>query len=109
MAGSAAGGSGAGSGRLSKDSRRVRLIHARANSLRLSNRVRHFRQSEPPARQQCLRLRRTRSFSRHTPVIDRKSVVQGKSMSVRVDLGGRRSIKKKKTQNTIDNNMTHIN
>src|SRR3546814_15340872 len=28
---------------------------------------------------------------------DRKSVVEGKSVSVRVDLGGRRSIKKKKT------------
>src|SRR3546814_13355706 len=28
--------------------------------------------------------------------IDRKSVVEGKSVSVRVDLGGRRSIKKKK-------------
>src|SRR3546814_9965006 len=30
--------------------------------------------------------------------IDRKSVVQGKSVSVRVDLGGRRIIKKKTTQ-----------
>src|SRR3546814_20240080 len=29
---------------------------------------------------------------------DRKSVVLGKSVSVRVDLGGRRSIKKKKTE-----------
>src|SRR3546814_14201427 len=29
-------------------------------------------------------------------VIDRKSVVEGKSVSVRVDLGGRRIIKKKK-------------
>src|SRR3546814_15904736 len=29
---------------------------------------------------------------------DRKSVVQGKSVSVRVDLGGRRSIKKKTQQ-----------
>src|SRR3546814_15666938 len=29
--------------------------------------------------------------------IDRKSVVEGKSVSVRVDLGGRRIIKKKKT------------
>src|SRR3546814_18897805 len=31
---------------------------------------------------------------------DRKSVVEGKSVSVRVDLGGRRIIKKKKTLNT---------
>src|SRR3546814_12579567 len=30
------------------------------------------------------------------PAIDRKSVVSGKSVSVRVDLGGRRIIKKKK-------------
>src|SRR3546814_13884263 len=29
---------------------------------------------------------------------DRKSVVEGKSVSVRLDLGGRRSIKKKKTK-----------
>src|SRR3546814_21056912 len=35
--------------------------------------------------------------------IDRKSVVQGKSVSVRVDLGGRRSIKKKKESVMIDN------
>src|SRR3546814_11286669 len=32
---------------------------------------------------------------------DRKSVVEGKSVSVRVDLGGRRIIKKKKQQKTI--------
>src|SRR3546814_13393552 len=31
------------------------------------------------------------------PFIDRKSVVEGKSVSVRVDLGGRRYLKKKKT------------
>src|SRR3546814_19612328 len=31
---------------------------------------------------------------------DRKSVVEGKSVSVRVDLGGRRTIKKKKTTET---------
>src|SRR3546814_11489765 len=31
------------------------------------------------------------------PVGDRKSVVSGKSVSVRVELGGRRTIKKKKT------------
>src|SRR3546814_21159351 len=31
---------------------------------------------------------------------DRKSVVSGKSVSVRVDLGGRRIIKKKKKHNT---------
>src|SRR3546814_20057623 len=40
----------------------------------------------------------------HEPVgLDRKSVVSGKSVSVRVDLGGRRIIKTKK-QNKICNN-----
>src|SRR3546814_20196321 len=33
--------------------------------------------------------------------IDRKSVVQGKSVSVRLDLGGRRIIKKKNTMNIV--------
>src|SRR3546814_11944841 len=41
---------------------------------------------EPPA--ELRRMMRER---------DRKSVVEGKSVSVRVDLGGRRNIKKKKT------------
>src|SRR3546814_16210088 len=34
----------------------------------------------------------------HLHQLDRKSVVQGKSVSVRVDLGGRRIIKKKKNK-----------
>src|SRR3546814_17712350 len=32
------------------------------------------------------------------PALDRKSVVSGKSVSVRVDLGGRRNIKKQQTK-----------
>src|SRR3546814_20966854 len=40
---------------------------------------------------------RGRSAVRHWPRADRKSVVWGKSVSVRVDLGGRRRIQKKKT------------
>src|SRR3546814_12691227 len=36
---------------------------------------------------------------------DRKSVVEGKSVSVRVDLGGRRIIKQK---TIVTNNTTHI-
>src|SRR3546814_11265265 len=36
--------------------------------------------------------------------LDRKSVVSGKSVSVRVDLGGRRIIKKKKKTKKITNN-----
>src|SRR3546814_12013723 len=34
-------------------------------------------------------------------VVDRKSVVQGKIVSVRVDLGGRRIIKKQRTDNIV--------
>src|SRR3546814_15825120 len=34
--------------------------------------------------------------------LDRKSVVQGKSVSVRVDLGGRRTLKKKRTKKEQD-------
>src|SRR3546814_16843981 len=37
---------------------------------------------------------------------DRKSVVSGKSVSVRVDLGGRRLIKKKKKVYITDTNMS---
>src|SRR3546814_16398491 len=45
--------------------------------------------------------RRYRARRRRIPRIaaDRKSVVEGKSVSVRVDLGGRRIIKKKKKAN----------
>src|SRR3546814_13671810 len=40
---------------------------------------------------------------------DRKSVVYGKSVSVRVDLGGRRTINKKKPNTKhINHTMTHI-
>src|SRR3546814_17713629 len=39
------------------------------------------------------------------PVTDRKSVVSGKSVSVRVDLGGRRIIKKKKKKKYTDRNI----
>src|SRR3546814_15863004 len=37
-------------------------------------------------------------YDRFLAGLDRKSVVEGKRVSVRVDLGGRRIIKKKKTQ-----------
>src|SRR3546814_19980363 len=39
------------------------------------------------------------SWRSGTVAADRKSVVEGKSVSVRVDLGGRRIIKKKKKEN----------
>src|SRR3546814_17791649 len=59
----------------------------------------------PAARGSCSRTptgSRSRSIlpdatgDRQSPARDRKSVVEGKSVSVRVDLGGRRIIKKKK-------------
>src|SRR3546814_18672496 len=37
--------------------------------------------------------------------IDRKSVVSGKSVSVRVDLGGRRILKQQHNRNTTDRSM----
>src|SRR3546814_12293438 len=40
------------------------------------------------------------------PKPDRKSVVSGKSVSVRVDLGGRRSIQKKKIKKKKDTDTT---
>src|SRR3546814_17826283 len=44
--------------------------------------------------------------SRQANVRDRKSVVEGKSGSVRVDLGGRRNIKKNINDNYINNHHT---
>src|SRR3546814_15354290 len=41
---------------------------------------------------------KSQPMARVNPPADRKSVVEGKSVSVRVDLGGRRIIKKKKTE-----------
>src|SRR3546814_14211790 len=40
---------------------------------------------------------------------DRKSVVEGKSVSVRVDLGGRRIIKKKTKKNNNDDKIKNSN
>src|SRR3546814_13094296 len=40
------------------------------------------------------------------PDLDRKSVVEGKSVSVRVDLGGRRIIKKKKNERIKTHKIT---
>src|SRR3546814_16586910 len=45
---------------------------------------------------------RARDASKVALAQDRKSVVEGKSVSVRVDLGGRRIIKKKKIQRNIE-------
>src|SRR3546814_17352475 len=45
----------------------------------------------------CALLVRAPRKIRHSAGRDRKSVVSGKSVSVRVDLGGRRIIKKKQT------------
>src|SRR3546814_15772103 len=45
---------------------------------------------------QCEAIRRPRGVFGHCSARDRKIVVSGKSVSVRVDLGGRRNINKKK-------------
>src|SRR3546814_17121822 len=47
---------------------------------------------------------KARQEPRGEQVADRKSVVSGKSVSVRVDLGGRRIIKKKNTTNDSKTN-----
>src|SRR3546814_17993415 len=51
------------------------------------------------------------SAAKSSGAIDRKSVVSGKSVSVRVDLGGRRIIKKKRqkqsTHNLKHNHIKH--
>src|SRR3546814_13288990 len=79
------------------------------------------RHGKPSRRVHCTRqhleiLRISRNFleqdsGRVVRLVDRKSVVSGKSVSVRVDLGGSRIIKKKKhTENicTITIRLTHI-
>src|SRR3546814_11654797 len=46
-------------------------------------------------------------MSAEAPRLDRKRVVSGKSVSVRVDLGGRRIIKKKKKDVLRKNTLIH--
>src|SRR3546814_13281734 len=57
------------------------------------------RQSGPPASVLCASMQ---ARSTRPATGDRKSVVKGKSVSVRVDLGGRRIIKKKNDSETHD-------
>src|SRR3546814_13610641 len=60
-----------------------------------SNRTYAFvNQGDGPMRQ--LELVATQAGKVRVKLVDRKSVVEGQSVSVRVDLGGRRIIKKKK-------------
>src|SRR3546814_8622758 len=59
-----------------------------------SDLIRTAHRAIPPRRAQHL-LRQGRARHRRRAHQDRKSVVKGKSVSVRVDLGGRRIIKKK--------------
>src|SRR3546814_13725733 len=49
-------------------------------------------------------VRRARCAETSVRHLDRKSVVEGKSVSVRVDLGGRRIIKKKKNARSMKHN-----
>src|SRR3546814_12271009 len=61
------------------------------------SRIRIFRRIEEQGRHLDLRSAR--------PMADRKSVVSGKSVSVRVDTGGRRILKKKTTNERL--NLDH--
>src|SRR3546814_17663666 len=47
------------------------------------------------------------AFALQLLLVDRKSVVEGKSVSVRVDLGGRRIIKKKRMSTSDTQNLVH--
>src|SRR3546814_20748420 len=69
--------------------------------LALASCVAPSRQAPPPPPQQALSVPAPpapppKAHWRDRPVRDRKSVVSGKSVSVRVDIGGRRILKKKK-------------
>src|SRR3546814_20034820 len=77
-----------------------------AAGLRLRDRLRRLPRCQPPgdSRRQAEDLRARLSLRLAGRAVgdaagDRKSVVSGKSGSVRVDLGGRRIIKKKKKEN----------
>src|SRR3546814_16662365 len=48
-------------------------------------------------------------IARMTPQADRKSVVKGKSVSVRVDLGDRRIVKKKKNKDKSKETIENVN
>src|SRR3546814_19630266 len=89
------GGEGAGHGK----SRTLPLTLSRKRERGSKVRPRPSSPSRSPRR--CRR-------SCRTPARDRKSVVSGKSVSVRVDLGGRRIIKKKKLRSEHEYHTTHI-
>src|SRR3546814_16920180 len=74
----------------------------RRRHLHLHQREHHHRE---PAEQQRSAPWLSQRKSSATRTRDRKSVVSGKSVSVRVDLGGRRIIKKKKKK--INKNKIH--
>src|SRR3546814_11966849 len=71
-----------------------------AQLLRLEGRLRHLGQADglEGRRHRWHRPLGTARIARIAAQQDRKSVVSGKSVSVRVDLGGRRIIKKKTTK-----------
>src|SRR3546814_15276833 len=60
------------------------------------------------ARDSATMARSTSAWTWGASIRDRKSVVQGKSVSVRVDLGGRRIIKKKKHHHKVNTSDTQI-
>src|SRR3546814_17737879 len=57
----------------------------------------------------CIKIGTGLVVQRRKALVDRKSVVKGKSVSVRVDLGGRRIIKKKtKKKHIRQQDLEHI-
>src|SRR3546814_14082754 len=61
----------------------------------------YLRARHPPSGYASIHLLRPTTFRGKTMRPDRKSVVEGKSVSVRVDVGGRRHIQQKNNITTI--------
>src|SRR3546814_6266864 len=76
------------------------IAHDMAFRLLAEMRIDAFRKLDALAPAYLVRRRTGDLMILATPHIDRKSVGEGKSGSVRVDLVGRRTIKKKKERNT---------
>src|SRR3546814_14465064 len=76
----------------------VALLAARMRYIEAAARVKQHRGAVRDEWRKADVIAKARAAAAANEPSDRKSVVEGKSVSVRVDLGGRRSIKKKKTK-----------
>src|SRR3546814_17027952 len=84
--------------------RRATIAAIASSSLSFSRGVR-FISATPHARHRPALAQAVEREQHVVPQEDRKSVVQGKSVSVRVDLGGRRVIKKQKQKKKQKNDI----